>query len=241
MLFRLGLIYLRTNASWAIDIASWKVEFMIKVWGRNTSVNVQKVLWALEELGQNFERVDVGGPFGGLDTPEFAKLNPNRKIPVIEDDGLVLWESGAIVRHLAETYGAGTLAPKDAKQRAIAAQWSDWCVTTLYPDVIGGCFQQLVRVTAAERDNAAVRQAAQRAGENLRGLDGTLADTPFIAGDALSFADIIVGTLMYRYMTMPIERPELPNVEAWYQRLTERPAYQTHAMLDWQKMKIPGA
>lgn len=214
---------------------------MIKVWGRKTSVNVQKVLWALDELAQPFERVDVGGPFGGLDTPEFGTLNPNRKIPVLEDGSLVLWESAAIVRHLAETYGNGGLGPTDLKQRAIANQWTEWAATTIYSDLIGQVFQPLIRVTAAERDNTAVATAAARLGTNLQILDGALGSQPFIAGDELTFADIIVGALMYRYMTLPIERPALGNVEAWYERLKTRPAYQTHIMQDWTLMKIPGA
>lgn len=214
---------------------------MIKVWGRDTSVNVQKVLWALDEVGQPYERVDCGGAFGGLDTDEFARLNPNRKIPVIEDGDFVLWESGAIVRYLAEAYSAGSLSPTDVKARAIAQQWSIWCLTTLYADFIAHTFSPLIRVPAAERDTAAVNAAAARVGKTMQILDTHLASSNFLAGPVLSFADIEVGALMHRYFTLPIERPDLPNAAAWYERLKTRPAYQTHVMKDWTLMKVPGA
>src|SRR5690606_35536598 len=94
-------------------------EQMLKVWGRKTSINVQKVMWAVGELGLPHQRIDAGGPFGGLDTPEFGKLNPNRLVPVIEDDGFVLWESNAIVRYLTAVHGQGKLAATDERQRAL--------------------------------------------------------------------------------------------------------------------------
>ena len=214
---------------------------MIKVWGRDTSVNVQKVLWALDEVGQSYDRVDCGGAFGGLDTEEFGRLNPNRKIPVIEDGEFVLWESTAIVRYLAEAYGAGSLSPSDLKARAIAQQWANWCLTTVYADFITHTFSPLIRVPAAERDTAAVTAAAARVGKSMQILDGHLANTDFLAGSALTFADIEVGALMHRYFTLPIERPALPNATAWYERLQTRPGFQTHVMKDWSKMKVPGA
>jgi glutathione S-transferase len=214
---------------------------MLKIWGRKTSVNVQKVMWAVAELGLPHERIDAGGPFGKTDTPEYGALNPNRLVPVIDDGGFTLWESNACVRYLAQTYGAGTLAPADAKTRARADQWMDWSITVPYPDIIGGLFVQFVRVTAAERKADAVAASAQRAGEKLALLDAQLAGHTFILGDTLTMADIAVGTLLYRYFTMPITRPALPNVEAYFQRLSGRKAYQDHAMIDWMSMKIPGA
>jgi glutathione S-transferase len=214
---------------------------MLKVWGRKTSVNVQKVMWAVGELGLAHERVDVGGAFGKTDTPEYGALNPNRLIPTIEDDGMSLWESSAIVRYLATTYGRGTLGPTDPHQFAKADQWMDWMQTTLYGDLIGQCFGPLVRVTADKRDNAAIAAAAARTGEKLAVLDAHLAGKHFILGDHLTMADIAVGCVMYRYFDMPIVRPSRPNVEAWYQRLRARKAFQDHVMIDWKQLKIPGA
>jgi glutathione S-transferase len=214
---------------------------MLKVWGRKTSINVQKVMWTVGELGVPHERIDAGGPFGGLDTPEFAKLNPNRLVPVIEDDDFVLWESHAIVRYLAAAYGMGTLAPADRKQRALANQWMEWANSTIYPDVILTCFLGLVRTPAKDRDVAAIEAAAKRAGENLAILDAQLAGRSYILGGQLTMADIANGALMYRYFNLDILRPQLPNVEAWYHRLMQRKPYQEHVMLDFQSMKVPGA
>jgi glutathione S-transferase len=214
---------------------------MLKVWGRKTSINVQKVMWAVGELGVPYQRVDAGGPFGGLDTPEFAKLNPNRLVPVIEDNGFVLWESHAIVRYLAAEYGAGRLAPADRAQRALADQWMEWANSTIYPDVIVTCFLGLIRTPAKDRNAAAVETAARRAGEMLTILDTQLGGRSYILGDQLTVADIANGALMYRYFSLDIPRPQLRNVEAWYHRLTQRRLYQEHVMVDFQAMKVPGA
>lgn len=214
---------------------------MLTIWGRKTSINVQKVMWATAELGLAHERIDAGGPFAKTDTPEFAQLNPNRLVPVIDDQGFVLWESNACTRYLANTYGLGTLAPSSPEDRARADQWMDWSITTLYPDLIPGLFVQFVRVTAADRNMAAVAAMQQRVVSHMTLLDTHLAGRAYIIGDSLTMADIAVGALLYRYFTLPIERPALANVEPYYQRLTSRKAYQDHVMIDWANMKIPGA
>ncbi|NJM54782.1 MAG: glutathione S-transferase [Verrucomicrobiae bacterium] len=189
---------------------------MLKLWGRTTSANVQKAMWALAELGLAHERIDAGGAFGGLDGPEYAAMNPNRLIPVLKDGDLVLWESEAIVRYLALNYGRGSLGPADAKTAALADQWMMFSATTLQPEIIGVCFTQLVRTPSASRNMPAVEAAALKAGEKLGILDQHLAGRPFVLGDSLTMADISAGTLMYRYFTLPIARPTLANVEAWY-------------------------
>lgn len=214
---------------------------MIKVWGRDSSVNVQKVLWTLDELGLAYERTDVGGTYGGLDTPEFGRLNPNRKIPVIEDGDFVLWESAAIVRYLAEAYGTGSLSPSDVKMRAIANQWSAWCQTVVYAEFIQGVFQPLIRVPSAERDTAAVNAAAERTGKAFKILDASLNGHQFIVSNAMTYADIEIGALFHRYFTLPIARPDLPNLSGMYERLKSRPGYQAHVMKDWNLLKVPGA
>lgn len=212
---------------------------MLKIWGRVTSVNVQKVLWAADEIGLAYERIDAGGPFGKLDTPEYRAVNPNQTIPAIQDGDFVLWESNAIVRYFSEAYGV--LAPQDLEARSIAGQWCDWSLTTLYGDLMNVCFHQHVRVTAEERDQKAINQAAGRLDQRMTILDKQLEGRNFIVGDALSFADVCVGALMYRYFTLPIAQAKAPNVKAWYRRLEERSAYREHVMRDWQQMKIPGA
>lgn len=214
---------------------------MLKVWGRKTSVNVQKVMWTVGELGLAHQRFDYGGEFGKTDTPEYIQLNPNRLVPTIDDNGFVLWESSAITRHLAQRYGRGTLSPADEQTFAKADQWMDWTLSSLYPDIISTCFIQLVRVTAADRNNELVETAAKRVGEKLGILNRQLTGRHYILGDQLTIADIAAGTLMYRYFNMAIPRPPLANVEVWYKRLTQRPAYQAHVMVDFKPMMVAGA
>lgn len=214
---------------------------MLKVWGRKTSINVQKVMFTVGELGLEHERLDYGGQFGKLETPEYGLLNPNRLVPTIDDKGFVLWESNAIVRHLAQRYGRGTLSPADEQTFARADSWMDWSLTSIYQDIITTCFLQLVRTTARERNAGVVEAAARRAGEKLAILDQQLIGRSFIVGEALTIADIAVGTLMYRYFTLAIPRPRLANLEAWYERLKKRPAYQQHVMIEYESMKVPGA
>lgn len=214
---------------------------MLKVWGRRTSINVQKVMWTVGELGLPHQRFDYGGEFGKLDTPEYGAMNPNRLVPTIEDDGLVLWESNAIVRHLAQKYGRGGLSPADEQSFAKADSWMDWSLTTLYGDIISTCFLQMVRTPAKDRSTAAVEQAAQRAGDRLGILNRKLAGRSHILGDQLTIADIAVGTLMYRYFNLDIPRPALPHVERWYQHVAQRPAYQAHVMVDFKPMMVAGA
>ena len=214
---------------------------MLKVHGRKTSVNVQKVMWVVGELGLPHTRTDVGGAFGGLDTPEYGAMNPNRLVPVIDDGGFILWESAAIVRYLSERYGRGTLAPEGHHAYARADQWMEWAGTTLMQPIIATCFLQLIRVQAAVRDTKAVAAAAKTVGEKLAVLDAHLADRQFIMGDQLTMADIGVGSLLYRYFNLVIERPRLVNVDLYYRRLTARPAYQQHVMVDFEAMKVPGA
>lgn len=213
----------------------------MKIWGRATSVNVQKVMWAVGELGLEHERIDAGGAFGRNDTPQYRAMNPNGLVPVLDDNGFTLWESSAIVRYLAATYGRGTLAPQDAQAFAKADQWMDWAATSLYHDIITTCFWGLIRTPAVDRNVPAIETAAKRAGERLTLMDAHLATRPYIGGADLTMADIPAGSLMYRYFTMDIARPPLPNVEAWYGRLTARAPYQTHVMLDYSSLKVPGA
>jgi len=203
---------------------------MLKVWGRTNSINVQKVMWAVGELGLEHERIDAGGAFGGLDTPEYGAMNPNRKVPTIDDNGVIVWESNACVRYLAARYGRGGLWPDDAITRAGADMWMDWKLTTLLPDM-GIVFWGLVRTPEDKRDHAAISAAAARLGETWKILDHHLASRPYVAGDALTMGDIPVGAACYRYHELAIERPKLPNVEVWYARLRERAPFRTHVMI----------
>jgi glutathione S-transferase len=203
---------------------------MLRIWGRNNSINVQKVMWAVGELGLEHERIDAGGAFGVLDTPAYGRLNPNRRVPTVEDGDVVVWESNACVRYLAARYGAGTLWPEDAGRRARADMWMAWQASSLLPDMTV-VFWGLIRTPEAERDHAKIEAAAKRLGTTWRILDEHLASRRFVAGDALTIGDIPVGAACYRYFELPIERPRLPNLEAWYGRLRERAPFREQVML----------
>jgi len=203
---------------------------MLRVWGRNNSINVQKVMWAVGELGLEHERIDVGGAFGGLDTPEYGRLNPNRRVPTVEDGEVVVWESNACVRYLAARYGAGSLWPEEPGRRARADMWMDWQQTTLLPDMTV-VFWGLIRTPEDQRDDAAIQASIRRLGGIWPMLEERLATRRFVAGDAFTMGDIPVGAACYRYYGLPIERPSLPNVEAWYARLRERAPFREHVMV----------
>lgn len=203
---------------------------MLRIWGRTNSINVQKVMWTVGELGLARERIDAGGAFGGLDSAEFGRLNPNRKIPTVQDGEAVVWESNACVRYLAARYGRGTLWAEDPAERSRADRWMDWMVTTLLPD-LSVVFWQLIRTPAGERDTAAVQAAAERIVPTWRILDGHLAERPFVAGGHLTIGDIPVGCAFWRYRNLPVPQPELPNLQRWFEALQTRAAYREHVML----------
>ncbi len=197
---------------------------MLKILGRTTSSNVQKVLWCCSELGIPFEREDVGGPFGKNNTPEYRALNPNGLVPTIDDDGFILWESNAIVRYLCAKHGVGNLWPNDLAQRADADRWMDWQQTTLAPPM-GVLFRGLLRQPPEAIDAEQMNGAMQKATAAMRILDAQLALHSFVAGDTLTMGDIALGNAAHRWFSLPRERPELPNVAKWYARLNDRPAY----------------
>lgn len=205
---------------------------MVKIWGRHNSINVMKVVWTAEELGLSYERVDVGGPFGRLDGPAFGALNPNRKIPVLEEGGLVLWESNTIVRYLAASRGADGLLPGNPARRAVVEKWMDWVLTELNP-AISTMFVQMIRVPEGRRDLDAVRAAVPVADDRWRLLDAVLARQPYVAGDGFTAADLAVGPFVHRWYHLPppVTRAELPHVRDYYERLRERSAYLAHCCL----------
>jgi glutathione S-transferase len=210
---------------------------MLKIWGRANSINVQKAMWAVGELGIPHQRIDAGGPFGGLSTDEFRAMNPNARVPVIDDDGAIVWESHAIVRYLAAKYGAGSLWPTDAAVRSLSDRWMDWTLADLQPAFIGGVFWNFYRTPEAQRNWPLIRQGIARSAILFKLLDRHLADRPFIVGDTLTMGDIAAGAQLYRYFELEIDRPAIPNVEAWYARLSARPAYREHVMVPFDDLR----
>ena len=202
---------------------------MLRVFGRRSAFNVQKVMWALGEVGVPYEHVDAGGSVGGLDTPEFLAMNPHGRIPVIVDGSATLWESHTIIRHLAAAYGGAPLWPADPAERSLADRWMDWTLATLQPDFMT-LFWGFYRTPEAQRNARVIDRATARCEEHYRLLDAQLSKRPFLAGEAFSIGDIPAATTLYRYFEISIDVPELPNVRGWYDRLAERPAYREHVM-----------
>jgi glutathione S-transferase len=197
---------------------------MLKIWGRKNSINVQKVLWCCGELDLPFERVDAGMEHGVNNTPQYKAMNPNGLVPTIDDDGFILWESHAIVRYLARRHGSGTLWPEDAHTAADADRWMDWA-HTFSREFQRPVFWPLVRTPPEQRDQAAIAAAVKKCGDMLHVAEQTLKDRPYLGGKSFTMGDIPLGCHIQLWMRLPIERPKLPGVEAWFARLCERPAY----------------
>jgi glutathione S-transferase len=203
---------------------------MLKIWGRNNSVNVQKVLWCCEEMGVKYERLDAGGQFGVVNTPQYRALNPNGLVPTLEDGPFVLWESNAIVRYLTAKHSAGKMWPEDLKIRAEADKWMDWQCTTFWP-AFRPLFWNLVRTPIDQRDEKAMEESRLRTAEVLGYLDAQLKHRTYVTGDELTMGDIPMGCAIWRWFGLQIERPELPHLQRWFDNLRQRPAYQNMVML----------
>ncbi len=208
----------------------------MKVYGRSTSDSVQKVLWMLGETKQPFEHTPLGGSFGGLDDSEYLQLNPHGRIPTLDDDGVVVWESNAIIRYLAAKYCVGTLWPDDPAPRAYSDQWMTWAQTTLYRD-FNRLFWLTVRTPIDEQNKDKIRRTNDRLNGHYRLLEAQLSKHRFVAADHLTMADIPTGMTLFRYFNMPIQRPEFPSVEKWYRRLCERDAYQKYVMVSFDELR----
>lgn len=198
---------------------------MIKLWGRVNSVNVKKARWCLDELGLPYERIEAGLQFGVNKTPEYLAMNPNGLVPTLEEDGFVLWESHSIVRYLASKYGKGVLWPMDEHSRAIANQWMDWAFT--FQGAVRDAFWHLIRTPADKRDMKAVEASRIKSGEVIQVLEKSLEGKMYVAGN-FSMGDIPIGCEVQRWIRLPMERPQCPNVEAWFERLCARPAFRNN-------------
>ena len=202
---------------------------MLKVLGRNNSINVIKVLWCAAELGVQFERTDIGGAFGGNDEPDYLAKNPMGRVPTVDDDGHILWESQAIVRYLAAKHGVGTLWPADPGERAKSDLWMDWYTAHLHPPMTN-IFWGLVRTPTSDRNMEAIKIAIRDAGILWLILDQHLAGRSYVNGTQLTIGDIPAGAAAFRYYSLVDERPKMPNLDRWFASLAERPCYKTHAM-----------
>jgi glutathione S-transferase len=203
---------------------------MLKIWGRVNSSNVRKALWIAEELGLPYESVAAGGAFGVVDGPEYRAKNPNGRIPMIEDGDFVLWESNAIVRYLAARHAPDSaLYPSDPQQRAVADKWMDW-TTSSFAEPFRHVFWGVLRTPAEQQDWVQINGAIKTVQSLLVMVDEALTHQPYLSGAEFGMGDIPLGSFIYAWFEMPIERPSMPHLESWYERLKARPAYRSAVM-----------
>lgn len=217
---------------------------MITVWGRRNSVNVQKVLWALEELDVPYRRENVGGSFGGNQDADFLAMNPMGLVPVIRDGDVTMFESNAIVRYLAARFRAGVLRPAEHKSLAMAEQWMEWAQVNFAP-LVSTLFVHRVRSLPENRNTAAADGAEKQAAVAVKIADAWLARHDWFAGHDFSFGDIVMGALLWRYMGVPCEKPPMPHLMEWLESLQEREAFRRAVMAvprakdlaDWNRIE----
>ncbi|MBB43876.1 MAG: glutathione S-transferase [Rhodospirillaceae bacterium] len=202
---------------------------MLKILGRKTSSNVQKVLWVCGEIGLNFHREDLGGPFGGNLEPEYLELNPNGVIPTIIDEDFILWESNSCTRYLARKHSYGNLYPENLNILASAERWMDWQLTVCSPSLVP-VFRGLIRTPEKERNLREIQKSRNALSKSMFILDKNLERNEYVAGASFTIGDIPVGIAAYRWYEMPIEREEYPNLKRWFDTLSSRPAFQDNVM-----------
>ena len=196
---------------------------MLKIWGRMSSINVKKVVWTAQELALEFQRTEAGGVFGGVNTPAYLQMNPNATVPVIDDDGFVLWESNAIVRYLCARHSLARLYPTDLRQRFDAERWMDWQQTTLNPASRPG-FWQLIRTPPDQRDARLIAESNAAVESLMAALDAHLARHEFMVGERFTMADIPLACEVHRWFGLPQQRAARPHISRWYEALSARQA-----------------
>lgn len=196
---------------------------MLKIWGRISSINVRKVVFAAQLLEIPFERIEAGAAFGIVKTPEYLAHNPNALVPMLQEDGFWLWESNVIVRYLCARHAPGRLYPEDLQQRFDAERWMDWQQTTLN-NAGRDAFLQLIRTPAERRSAEAIATSVAATEPLLAMLDEQLARRPYIAGERLTMADIPIACEMHRWWGLPLEHPRHPHLRRWYDALLALPA-----------------
>lgn len=209
---------------------------MITVHGRATSVNVQTVMWTIGELALPHRRLDVGASFGGNRTTEYLAMNPNGLVPVVQDGDLTLFESAAILRYLAARYGDETFWPRDPAGRAALDQWAEWIKTSFVSGMMP-MFLQHIWIRGSERNPETIAKATADLARFAPMLDARIGEGPWLGGGDFTFADILAGHQLYRYYTLPFERAPTPNLDAYYARLQNRPAFAEHVMVSYESLR----
>ncbi|MGI9384510.1 MAG: glutathione S-transferase family protein [Methyloligellaceae bacterium] len=204
---------------------------MLTIYGRANSINVRKVLWLCEDLGLAFERHDYGRGYQDTNTPEFLKLNPNALVPTIVDGDTVVWESNTIMRYLAAKHGPAELYPADIVARALVDQWMDWQLATLQPAMAAMFHGQWLK--NPDFSEAQIAASKERTAKLFEILNGQLEKTgAYVAGPDCTIADMAVGPAVHRWFTLAPELPRPAAVDAYYDRIAERPGCQKYVRID---------
>ncbi|MBB4007135.1 glutathione S-transferase family protein [Allorhizobium taibaishanense] len=212
---------------------------MLTIWGRQSSSNVQALMWCVGELGLDYQRHDVGHRYGGNDTPDFLAMNPNGTVPVLKDgDGEALFETGAILRYLASRYASSPFWPDDMAARAQVDMWAEWSKINIALEFTSPIFWRVVRTAPKDRDPAAIAKALDVLGAKLDIAEQRLEQHAFLVGDDLTLADIQFGHVLFRYFDIDIMRPERPALHRYYQNLTTRPAFREHVMVSYEELRV---
>ncbi len=200
---------------------------MLHIIGRSNSGNVQKVLWACEELSLPYTREDLGGDFGGNDSERYLRLNPNGLVPTVIDGDTIIWESNTILRYLACRYGAETLWEPDPAQRTVGERWMDWQLAVLAP-ALKPLFYGFVRTPPEKRDPGLLGAPRDRLATAMQLLDRGLPESTFASGERFTVADIALGIFVHRWFSLPIPREPVPRVGRWYRAISLRPGFRKH-------------
>ncbi len=211
---------------------------MIKVWGRASSSNVQSVMWCVAELELQHERIDAGLMYGVNNTPEYLEMNPNGTVPtLIDGDGQALWESGAILRYLANTYADDKFWPRDNVQRTDVDRWAEWAKLSVQMNFNGPIFWPVLRTPPENRDQETLTAAIVAFENKLRIAQDRLNHHQFLVGEDFTLADIQFGHILYRYFELEIERADLPGIRRYYDLLSSMPHYRTHVMVSFDELR----
>ncbi len=212
---------------------------MLTIWGRRDSSNVQALMWCVGELGLPYDRVDAGHRFGGTSTAEFRAMNPNGTVPVLRDgSNPPLWETGAILRYLANRYGTASFWPVDLIERTEVDRWAEWAKINIALGFTSPVFWRVVRTAAPDRDPEAIARALAALEDKLRIADDRLARHRYLVGDAFTLADIQFGHILYRYYDIEIARAEMPNLRRYYETcLAPRPAFREHVIVTYDNLR----
>ena len=202
---------------------------MLRIYGRANSINVRKVLWMCDEVGEGYTREDWGRGFRSTAEPDFRQVSEFGVVPVVVDDGFVLRESNTIVRYLASKHGRADLYPLDIRARAVAEQWMDWAATDAYVGIRPVFLGLQVKMAPFKDDPDGIRAGIAEWTRQMERLESHLSGSgPFVGGASFTVGDIPVGLIVNRWFGIGFEKPKLPELARYFDRLSERPAFRAH-------------